>query len=242
MIKIVILGYGRMGHEVELACQTRNIDTAVIESFTALEAFEFNKDDVVIEFTQAPNCLDNFRYLIQNKVPVVTGTTGWHAEEDHIRAEVEQSDSSFLFANNFSIGVHIFWNLIQKAAHIFDTQSQYDVYGMEMHHPNKKDAPSGTARHTAKILLENLSRKDALVENDNNRSLEPNELNFVGVRGGYQYGEHIVTFDGPDDLIEIKHHAKNRQGFANGAIDCALWLKNKTGYFSIEDYMKEILV
>lgn len=244
MSTIIILGYGKMGRAVERVCQSRGLeDYQTLDSFEELQALDIPEDSVVIEFTCAPDCLKNYKFLIEKNIPVVTGTTGWLAQEDEIRSLLEEKGGRFLYAANFSIGVHLFWHVVEQAARIFNHQDKYDVYCHEVHHPHKADSPSGTALHTAQILLDNIRRKTKLVSGDVQGPLAPELLHFAASRGGYQFGEHTVTFDGPDDTITVQHHAKSREGFANGAVDCALWLRQHTrnGYLTINDYLEDIL-
>ena len=244
METIIILGYGKMGQAIEKVCQSRGLgNIKIIDDLEGLKAFDFPENSVVIEFTRAPACLENYKFLIEKNIPVVTGTTGWLDHEGEVKDLLAQKGGQFLYAANFSIGVHLFWRVIEKAAELFDTQDKYDVYGHEYHHPFKADSPSGTAVHTAQILLDNIQRKTELVSGAVEGPLDPKKLHFSATRGGYQFGEHTVTFDGPDDQITIQHHAKSREGFANGAVDCALWLQQsgRTGYITINDYLEDIL-
>ncbi len=244
MTHIIILGYGKMGQAIESACLSRALDKyQIIKSLDELQTCEFEKNSVVIEFTRAPQCMENYKFLMQKNVPVVTGTTGWDDHEDEIKSLVQQHKGRFLYAANFSIGVHLFWATLEKAAQLFNAQDKYDVYGHEVHHPMKADSPSGTAVKTAQILLDNITRKKKQVSGDVSGPVPKEDLHFSASRGGYQFGEHSVMFDGPDDMITLTHHAKNRDGFANGAIDCALWLerKNHDGYYTINNYLKEVL-
>lgn len=236
-----IVGYGKMGQAVERACQARNLPTKPVDDFAHLTDLDFAKDDVAIEFTQFPGCLENFEHLLSRGVTVVSGTTGWADQESRVRDMVNRYDGAFLSAANFSIGVHLFWRLVERAAVLFNTQESYDVFTHEVHHPHKKDAPSGTALHTARILLGNMARKKHIVSGDVAGPLAQDALHISASRGGFQAGEHSVYFDGPDDMITLSHHAKGRDGFANGALDCALWLKGKKGFFTIDDYIRDIL-
>ena len=240
MGRIVILGYGKMGRAVESACKARGISPLVLDSADALTTSDVKTGDAVIEFTNASACLDNYRTLIERGASVVTGTTGWLDHESDIRAFVQQHNGAFLQAANFSIGVQLFWKMIERAASLFDKAPAYDAFIHEIHHPHKKDSPSGTALHTARLLLEGLQRKTKILSGDIEGPLPQDALHIGASRGGYQAGEHTLYLDGPDDTITLTHHAKGRDGFANGAIDCALWIGAKKGYFTIDDYMKEI--
>lgn len=241
MEKIYIIGYGKMGHAIEKACIERNIACIPIDDYTTLEKTDFTKGDVAIEFTHSPDCIKNYALLIAKGVSVIAGTTGWLDKEDIVKKQVSDHNGAFLHASNFSIGVHLFWRIVERAAVLFDKQAQYDIFAHEIHHPHKKDSPSGTALHTAHILLDRIGRKTTLLSGDAEGPLPPDALHVSASRGGFQAGEHTVYFDGPDDTVSITHHAKGRAGFANGALDCALWLRGKTGYFTIDDYLEDIL-
>lgn len=242
MTRLYIVGYGKMGRAVESASVARGHQPPIIiENFAQLTQTSFAPGDIVIEFTRTPDCLDNYKYLIAQDVYLVTGTTGWLDREDEIRDLVSEYQGAFLHAANFSIGVHLFWRLIDRAAALFNAQEKYDVFTHEIHHPHKKDSPSGTALHTANLLLNGLARKKTIVSGDVEGPLPPSALHVSASRGGFQAGEHSVYFDGPDDMIALSHHAKSRDGFANGALDCALWLQGKRGFFTIEDYLEDIL-
>ncbi len=242
MARIYIVGYGKMGRAIEKICLARgDLEPVAINDFTQLNQTVFTPGDIVIEFTGAPGCLANYKHLIAQDVCLVTGTTGWLDHEEEIRDLVSRHKGAFLHAANFSIGVHIFWRLIERAAALFNAQDKYDVFTHEIHHPHKKDSPSGTALHTARLLLNGLSQKKTIISGDVEGPLPADALHVSASRGGYQAGEHSVYFDGPDDMITLSHHAKGRDGFANGALDCALWLQGKRGFFTINDYLEDIL-
>lgn len=238
---IYIIGYGKMGHAIEKACRARGMECIAIDDYDTLTKTEFSKGDVGIEFTQAPDCIKNYQYLISRGVSVVTGTTGWLDHENRVKDMVASQNGAFLHASNFSIGVHLFWRIVERAGQLFNTQDRYDMFTHEIHHPHKKDSPSGTALHTAKILLDTIERKNIILSGDIEGPLPADTLHVSASRGGFQAGEHTVYFDGPDDTVSVTHHAKGRDGFANGALDCALWLRGKTGYFTINDYLEDVL-
>lgn len=240
MGRIFIVGHGKMGHAVESACLKRGIAPVILDSHQALDESDIRSGDTAIEFTSAASCLANYRSLIERGAAVVTGTTGWLDQEPEIRTLVYAHHGTFLHAANFSIGVQLFWKLVERAADLFDKAPIYDAFLHEIHHPHKKDSPSGTALHTAQRLLNGLSRKTYISSGDVEGPLDPETLHIGASRGGYQAGEHTLYLDGPDDTVSLTHHAKNRDGFANGALDCALWIEGKRGYFTIDDYMKEI--
>lgn len=238
---IYIIGYGKMGHAIEKVCSERGIDCTAIDDYNTMAKTAFSKGDLAIEFTQAPDCIKNYELLIAKGVSVVTGTTGWLDQESRVKDMVAAHNGSFLHASNFSIGVHLFWRIVERAGALFNTQDKYDVFAHEIHHPYKKDAPSGTALSTAKILLDTIERKRRVLSGDVEGPLPSDALHVSSSRGGYQAGEHTVYFDGPDDTVSVTHHAKGRDGFANGAVECALWLRGKTGFFTINDYLEDVL-
>lgn len=241
-MKIAIIGYGRMGHEVEKQAQALSFPiTKKIDSLQELKVAEFAADEVAIEFTDATAFLKNIAILCQKKVKVISGTTGWQ-QSDTIKQMVLDSKISFLPASNFSIGVNLFWLLLERAAKLMNSFPMYDVMTNEIHHKDKADSPSGTALTAANILLEHLARKDKIVTDKLERPLKANEIHVSSTRGGYVCGKHAVIFDSIYDEIQISHNAKNRQGFAQGAIEAAAWLyKQKPGYFNIQDFIKDRL-
>lgn len=242
-MNLALVGYGKMGHEIERLAKGRHTIGLIIDP--ALEIHSpadatFENIDVAIDFTHPSVILDNIKTYCDKKVTAVIGTTGWTDRLEDVRAQVEAAGIGLLWASNFSIGVHLFWETVRRGGELVNRINDYDVFGHEFHHNQKADSPSGTARSTAQILLDTLDRKTALVTQALDRKIEPHELHFSSTRGGSVPGTHSVYFDSPADTIEITHTARNRSGFASGALHCAEWLHGKTGFFSIEDYLKEI--
>lgn len=242
-MNIALVGYGKMGQEIErLAAAHHNI---ILKIDPTLEIqspkdVDFSNIDVAIDFTHPSVIRENINIYCDKKVNVVVGTTGWTDDLAAIQKQVEDAGIGFLWASNFSIGVHLFWNMVRRGGELMNHFDNYDAFGHEFHHNQKADSPSGTAHSTAQILLDTIDRKTTLVTNELNRKIEPNELHFSSTRGGSIPGTHSVLFDSPTDTIEIKHTARNRSGFASGALHCAEWLKGKKGFFSIEDYLETI--
>ena len=154
---------------------------------------------------------------------------------------MKQNGTGLIHSSNFSIGVNVFFKIIENAARMFNKIEEYDVYGYEMHHNKKIDSPSGTAKTIGNILINNIKRKDKLLFEAINRKIQPNELHFASVRAGAIPGTHAVGFDSDADTIELKHTARNREGFALGAIMAAKWIKNKKGFYTIDDMMDSIM-
>lgn len=217
-----------MGKEIELqAKQLRISISQIIDQKKDLQKATFKPDEVAIEFTSPEVCLQNLHELIEKKVPVVCGTTGWLNNIREIESLVKKNQGSFLYASNFSIGVHLFWKTLEQLSKSMNTFDQYNVSVREVHHTQKKDKPSGTAKTSAEIVSKYIHR----VKN----------LDIESIREGTVVGDHHVFFDSAEDTIELVHKAKSRAGFARGAIACAQWIHDKKGFFSIEDYMKETL-
>jgi 4-hydroxy-tetrahydrodipicolinate reductase len=240
-MKIVIVGYGKMGNAVEQEAKLRGLPISkVLNSLEEIKSYNFKQDEVVIEFTSPDVCIENIKTLITKGVKVVCGTTGWYNKLPEITQLVTQYNGGLLYAENFSIGVNTFYEIVAEAAKIFNNLAYYDVMIYEAHHKNKKDSPSGTAKKIADIICKNVIRKTKLVTENLNRGLLPEEMSVSSARCGHVIGEHKAIFDSEYDSIEVNHFSKGRRGYALGAIECAEWLYNKKGVFSINDFMNRL--
>lgn len=247
-INIAIIGYGKMGHIVEkLAIEKgitiKSIIDPVADGATHKEINEESlKDaDVCIEFSLPETAVGNAKKIAELGKNHVMATTGWLDKLDEVRRVVEKSETGFVYASNFSIGVNVFYRIVRIAAKIINNIRDYDIFGYELHHNRKKDSPSGTAKSIGKILIDNIDRKDNLVFDKLDRKIEPSELHFASVRGGDTPGTHVVGFDSTADTIELKHTARSRDGFALGAIMAAEWVNDKKGFFEINDMMVDVI-
>ena len=246
-MKVAIVGYGRMGKEIEKQALnscisiSKVIDSSLINS-KDFKNINFSPDEIVIEFSAPKSIVSNIKILSDKGVNIVCGTTGWLDEIEKVKKIVKDAKIGFLYASNFSIGVNLFWEVIKFSSNLLNSFVQYDVFASEIHHKDKKDSPSGTALTMGNILLNNFSRKNSLVSKTLDRNILPNEIHLSSTRGGNVIGDHIVNYDCPDDYIEIKHSSRSRSGYALGAIECAKWLKGKEGFFGIEDYMKSKMI
>ena len=236
-----------MGKEIERIAQIRGISIAsIIDPNTKDAPFdEINKEsmkdvDVCIDFTMPEAAVENIRKAAKFKKNIVMATTGWYTRMDEVKKIVKEAGIGFIWSGNFSLGVNIFFRIIENAARIMNNADMYDLFAYEIHHNQKKDSPSGTAKSIEKILLDNIKRKKKIVEDKLDRKINADELHFASVRGGDIPGTHVVGFDSTADTIELKHTARSREGFALGAIMAAQWLKGKKGFFTIEDMMKDI--
>lgn len=240
-MRIVIVGYGRMGKTVERFAKIREIQISqIIDSKSELEKAVFDLDEVAIEFTRPEVCVDNLIILANKNVRTVCGTTGWYQHLDQVKT-IYKNKASFLYASNFSLGVNIFWQITASTAKIIDKFINYDVSVHEIHHNKKRDCPSGTALKTANILVQNIQRKKSIISQISNQPINDEELHVSYARCGNIIGDHEITFSGNTDSIKISHQGHDRESYADGAIECAKWLLGKQGFYNIHDYVKEII-
>ncbi len=247
-MNISIIGYGQMGQLIEqLAIQRGHLVQSIIDPFhsdaTHKEfcAEAMDKVDVCICFTRPDVAIDNIKHVCQWKKQLVLGTTGWTDQMAEVRQMVEHAGTGMVYSSNFSIGVNIFFKLIEQAAQVIDSFEMYDIMAHEVHHNKKRESPSGTAKTMTQILLDNISRKSKVCEEKLDRMIEPEELHFSSMRGGAVPGTHSIYFDSEFDTIEITHRARNRGGFATGAVIAAEWILQQKGLFTEKDMMKQLL-
>jgi 4-hydroxy-tetrahydrodipicolinate reductase len=246
-MNVLIVGYGRMGREIEKILLDRGhgiagrVDPSGSGDHTDLNFDVVTKADVVIEFALPASIKENAELYAKAGVPAVVGTTGWDARRDEIRSVVEKAGGSYLWGSNFSIGAHMLFILTEKAASLMNAADNYDIMVNEYHHKLKKDSPSGTALTIAEKIISNSATKTKIVIETLDRAIEPDELHVGSVRCGSIPGTHSVVMDSEADTIEIKHTARNRSGFAYGAVLAAEWLKEQKGFFRVEDFIAETL-
>lgn len=237
---LAIIGYGRMGqHVAQLAhAQGHNI-THRINDQAALQTATFQGDEVAVVFTPPAACVSTIQQVVERGLTTVVGTTGWYERLEDVHAMVAMHGTGLLWSANFSIGVHLFWQALRHVAQTLHSAPTYDVYGYEVHHSGKVDAPSGTALQTADLLVQHFPRKTTLVTHLPERALYSEEFHWGSVRGGAVAGTHAVVFDSACDSIELRHTARSRAGFAEGALAAAAWLRERTGCYSMDDFMAE---
>jgi len=236
-MRIALLGYGKMGKAIEEIALQRGHE--IVLKVNEDNLGDFTKEnvtmaDVAIEFTNPHSAFENVKQTLGFGVPVVSGSTGWIEKIGEIESFCQQQNGSFLYASNFSVGVNIFFELNKKLAALMAPHEEYQVSMEEIHHTQKKDAPSGTAITLAEHVLELLPRKTKWV---NDTVPAENELEIISKRIDPAPGTHIVKYSSAIDDIEIIHTAHNRKGFATGAVLAAEFIKDKKGIFS----MKEVL-
>ena len=231
-MKIALVGYGKMGHIIdELATKKGHEIVARLNETPTAE--NLNSPDVVIEFSNPEVAFDNIKICLENKIPVICGTTGWLDQKPEIEEIALQNNTAFLYGSNFSLGVNLFFALNEKLADLMKDFSEYNVQLEEIHHIQKKDAPSGTAISIAEGIIKNDPRFDAWkLEETQNK-----ELGIFAIRENEVPGTHSVYYKSDVDEIEIKHTAFNRNGFALGAIVAAEWIIGKHGNFTMNDVL-----
>ncbi len=247
-MNIAIIGYGKMGKEIENIALSKGINiTSTIDpnnpraKYKEIDEESLKDIDVAIDFTHPSTAIKNIRKVSALGVNMVVGTTGWYDDMDKAKKTVEDAGTGLIWSGNFSIGVNILFRIIKDSAKIINKFKDYDVFVHEFHHKEKADSPSGTAIMIGNILLGNIDRKKKIVTEELKRKILPEELHISSTRGGYVPGIHTISFDGPADTIELKHTARGRQGFALGAVTAAEWVNKKKGFFNIDDLMKNII-
>ncbi|RLD62024.1 MAG: 4-hydroxy-tetrahydrodipicolinate reductase [Bacteroidetes bacterium] len=235
-MKIAIIGYGKMGTEIEKIAIERNHEIVLKINDKNLSDFStenLKNADVAIDFSTPKSAYGNILKCFESGVSVVAGTTGWLQNYDNAVAECKKQKLAFFYASNFSLGVNIFFEINKHLAKIMNKYSDYDITIEEAHHIHKIDAPSGTAITLANDIIKNIDRKKAW----NKTNKDKNEIQISSVREGNIPGTHTIIYDSYVDKLEIKHIAKNRQGFALGAVLAAEFIQNKNGIFDMNDLL-----
>lgn len=236
-MKIALIGYGKMGKAIEAIAVAKGheiVHRIDADNQHLLEKDQLQLADVAIEFTGPETAYHNILKCFAANVPVVCGSTGWLEKLPEIKALCQEQHQSFLYASNFSVGVNIFFEVNKRLAELMAGQPQYDVKMEEIHHTQKRDAPSGTAITLAEQLMEKVTRKTSWInEEDGNAS----QLSIVSKRIDPAPGTHSITYTSAIDDITITHTAHSREGFASGAVIAAEWLPGKKGIFSMRDVL-----
>ncbi len=234
--KIAIIGYGAMGKNIENIAQSHNIEVSdIFDINNPVNPDKHYDFDVAIDFSYPDAVLKNAEILAKQNKNIVIGTTGWYGRMPELSNICEIHKNGIIYSSNFSIGMQIFFKIVENAMQYIDKFHSFDVFINETHHQNKVDSPSGTAKSLSEIVINNSKIKDIMLAENINRKIEPNELHVTATRGGSIFGKHTVFFDSPEETIELSHNAKNRNGFAEGAIYAAKWIYNKTGLYNFNE-------
>lgn len=241
-MNILLLGYGKMGKTIEQIALERGHQIAGridADNYTELENLGPDEVDVVIEFSSPESAVDNITYCLKRGWSVVCGTTGWLSHRAEIEAMCRETKGAFFYASNYSIGVNLFFRLNKTLAQFMHNYPSYHVSMTEIHHIEKKDAPSGTAITLAEGILEQLPTKQRWVssETGNGPDTDNDAVEIASLREGNVPGTHTVRYESDVDRIEITHQAHSRQGFAVGAVVAAEWLAGKEGVFGMDDLL-----
>ncbi|AEJ61569.1 Dihydrodipicolinate reductase [Spirochaeta thermophila DSM 6578] len=244
-MKVVLVGYGRMGREVEQVLRERGhevtyrVDPSGSGDAPTLTPSLLSGADMAIEFSHASSVVANCGIYVETGVPAVVGTTGWTDRIEEVRRMVGEK-IGYLWGANFSIGAHLFFALAVHATRLTHAFPEYDALAYEIHHRRKKDSPSGTALTLAQKIIEASKTKKRVVIDRLSRAPEPDELHVASVRGGEVPGTHTFMLDSEADTVEITHRARSRRGFAVGAVRAAEWLLGRKGFFTVETFIDDI--
>lgn len=247
-MNITLIGFGKMGQIIADLAHKRGhriISTIDPENSNAthqkITKESLENSEVCIDFSNANAVENTIEQCAEYGKNLVIGTTGWYDRLPAIKETIQKSGIGVITSPNFSMGVSIFLQMLGNASEIMNSFDEYDILVNEWHHRHKKDSPSGTALAIGNLLLKHIERKKTLVTERLDREPEPHEIHLVSTRGGEIPGTHSVFFDSGADTIEITHTARNRTGFALGAIRSAEWIIGKKGFFTMEDWMRDTI-
>ncbi len=243
---IALIGYGKMGREIERLAATHGVEIGPVfdlhdnRGAAGITRASLKGVDVCIDFTTPAAAPVNIAAAAQAGVNIVVGTTGWYDELPRLRKIVRTRRTALLYAPNFSIGMNVFARLVADAAASFDPFAMYDAAIHETHHVGKADSPSGSALLLAREVVANLKRKTEILTTPPKGPIKPRQLHVSSTRTGAVVGTHEVIFDSDADSITLIHHAKNRSGFALGALVAAEWVVGKRGVFTMNDVLESL--
>ena len=230
-MKIALVGYGKMGKIIDEIAQSRGHEVvARLRETPTTESL--NKADVAIEFSNPEAAFENIKVCLENKIPIICGTTGWLDKKPEIEKLTLQNNCAFLYGSNFSLGVNLFFALNEKLAQLMSNVKEYACQLEEIHHIHKLDAPSGTAISIAEGIIKNSNYEAWKLDETKGK-----ELGIFAIREDEVPGTHSVFYRSEVDEIEIKHTAFNRNGFALGAVIASEWIADKKGVFSMKDVL-----
>lgn len=237
-----------MGKSVEKAASLKNLEivSRISPNNPEAEFKEINDEalkeaDVCIDFSHPKAVISNAKETMSRGKNLIIGTTDWYKDIDKIKKLSKKHNVGILYAANFSLGVYLFAQILEHSSKLFQHFDEYDIAGLEAHHKKKIDSPSGTAKMLQNIILRNIQRKKKAIHHTHNKKILPEELLFTSLRCGSDPGTHSIVFDSDIDTITLTHKARNREGFANGAILAAKWIHGRSGLYTIDDMMLEII-
>lgn len=241
-MKIALFGYGKMGKEIEKVLISRGHEiTAKLSRNSPKSDLDINNIDVAIEFSSPESAKENIEFCIENNIPIIVGTTGWYESLDELTLLANKRKSPIVHGTNFSIGVNIFFTINEALAKIMNANLGYECSVKEIHHTEKKDAPSGTGITIAEDIINEMNQYDNWENVNKSKISNSKVLSLESERFPDVPGTHIVSYENDIDRIDLTHTAKNRTGFALGSVLAAEWIKNKSGVFSIKEIMPELI-
>ncbi|PSR53324.1 4-hydroxy-tetrahydrodipicolinate reductase [Adhaeribacter arboris] len=236
-MRILLIGYGKMGRTIEQIAKQRNheiVGTIDVTNTNTLSQYNNSNVDAAIEFTHPESAFENVKYCLNNRIPVVCGSTGWLDHFNKAKVLCESRNGAFFYASNYSVGVNLFFHFNEYLASKMQAYPNFKISVKEVHHTQKVDKPSGTAITTVDGILSHYSDKKGWV-------LAPeqadNKIAITSERIGNVVGTHMVRYESENDTIELLHDAHSRTGFAEGAVMAAEWLQNKKGVFGMKDML-----
>lgn len=231
-MKIALLGYGKMGKTIEQIAQNRGHEIVGIKDSLQNDFNMLANADVAIDFSIPSAAVENISNCFEHNIPVISGTTGWLAYYDDMVKLCQETNGTFLYGSNFSLGVNIFFEVNKHLSKLMAQHSQYHVAIEEIHHTQKLDAPSGTAITLAEQIIEETSLTHWELDSASLEAVPIKALRIEKVPG-----THTVSYTSDIDTIEIKHTAHSREGFALGAVIAAEWIVGKKGIFTMKDVL-----
>lgn len=249
-MRIALIGYGKMGHEIERVALSRGHSIVCridIDNPQDFESEAFRSADVAIEFTAPTQAYGNVLQAFKAGVKVVSGSTGWMEQKrDEMRSLCADGTNTLFWSSNFSLGVALFSKVNEYLARLMNGYPMYEVTVSEVHHIHKLDAPSGTAITLAQGIIDNLDRKTGwsngtLINADGSvtgtTAYDSRNIRIDSVRKGEVAGIHVIEYDSSSDFIKIIHSAKDRSGLALGAVLAAEYTVGHTGFLGMNDLM-----
>lgn len=236
-MNLALIGYGKMGKEIEKIAVSRGHQIKLIIDINNphdLTVENLRKCNVAIEFTIPDSAVKNYNICFEAGIPVVSGTTGWLDKKDEVYNKCNETNGTFFYGSNFSLGVNLFFELNRKLAELMANRTEYNVEITEVHHSQKLDAPSGTAISLAEDILDKLPGKTSWV---NDKTPAENELNIKSERRGEVPGIHTIKYESEVDCIEIIHNSKSRKGLAFGAVLAAEYCLGHKGILKMKDLL-----
>jgi 4-hydroxy-tetrahydrodipicolinate reductase len=238
-MNILLLGYGKMGQLIGQLAESRGhqlIAKINIDNRQELALLDPRQIDIAIEFSQPEGAVENIKWALQRNIPILSGTTGWLENKSEIEKMTQETNGTFFYASNYSIGVNVFFKVNQFLAKLINESGGYKASIEEIHHTAKKDAPSGTAITLAEGIIDSIDSIQKWHLSDNQTNNEQS-LAITSKRIDPAPGTHIIRYQSEIDTIEISHTAHSREGFALGAILVAEWIQGKKGVLSMDDFL-----